>query len=70
VLDQKTKSKLKSSIDLLCQQAVPTTGLKADLIFNVFKNRCHEEPDFMKRLRAAFQFNILKKGAQVCSWSK
>lgn len=42
--------------------AIPVSGLRCDLIFAVFMNRCHEEPDFMKRLRVIFQFNVLKKG--------
>ena len=42
--------------------AIPVSGLRCDLIFAVFKSRCHEEPDFMKRLRVIFQFNVLKKG--------
>lgn len=42
--------------------SIPVSGLRCDLIFSVFKNRCHEEPDFMKRLRVIFQFNVLKKG--------
>lgn len=41
---------------------IPVSGLRCDLIFSVFKTRCHEEPDFMKRLRVIFQFNVLKKG--------
>lgn len=49
--------------------AIPVSGLRCDLIFSVFKNRCHEEPDFMKRLRVIFQFNVLKKGKLVTSWT-
>lgn len=50
--------------------AVPATGIKADVFFNIFEKRCHEEPDFMQRLRVAFQFNISKDGKPVCIWSK
>lgn len=49
---------------------IPTTGIKADIFFNIFALRCHEEPDFMQRLRVAFQFNITKDGKPVCIWSK
>jgi len=48
---------------------IPISGLKCDLIFAVFQNRCHEEPDFMKRLRVIFQFNVLKKGKLICVWT-
>ena len=47
----------------------PATGIKADIFFNIFKNRCHEEPEFMQRLRVAFQFNITKEGKPVCVWT-
>lgn len=50
--------------------AYPATGIKGDIFFNIFKNRCHEEPDFMQRLRVCFQFNITKDGKPVCIWSK
>lgn len=47
----------------------PTTGIKGDIFFNIFKNRCHEEPEFMQRLRVCFQFNITKDGKPVCVWT-
>lgn len=50
-------------------KAYPVTGIKADIFFNIFKNRCHEEPEFMQRLRVAFQFNITKNGKPVCVWT-
>jgi len=50
--------------------AIPVTGIKADIFFNIFALRCHEEPDFMQRLRVAFQFNITKDGKPVCIWSE
>lgn len=50
-------------------EAIPTTGYKCDLIFSVFRNRCHEEPDFMKRLRVVFQFNVLRDGKPACVWT-
>ena len=50
-------------------EEIPVTGYKCDLIFNIFKNRCHEEPDFMKRLRVVFQFNVLRKGKPACVWT-
>lgn len=49
--------------------AIPTTGYKCDLIFGVFRNRCHEEPDFLKRLRVVFQFNVLRGGKPACVWT-
>ncbi|KAI1283199.1 Peroxisomal multifunctional enzyme type 2 [Halotydeus destructor] len=49
--------------------AVPVTGIKADIFFNIFEKRCHEEPDFMQRLRVAFQFNITKDSKPVCIWT-
>ncbi|KAK4337238.1 hypothetical protein RND71_043543 [Anisodus tanguticus] len=49
--------------------SIPTSGLRCDLIFSIFKNRCHEEPDFLQRLRVIFQFNILKKGKPMCIWT-
>lgn len=49
--------------------SIPVSGLRCDLIFSVFKSRCHEEPDFMKRLRVIFQFNVLKRGKLICVWT-
>ena len=51
-------------------QAYPATGIKGDIFFNIFKNRCHEEPEFMQRLRVCFQFNLTKDGKPVCIWSE
>ncbi|RWS29708.1 peroxisomal multifunctional enzyme type 2-like isoform X1, partial [Leptotrombidium deliense] len=50
-------------------ERIPVTGLKGDVFFNIFKARMHEEPDFMKRLRVIFQFNILKNGKPACIWT-
>lgn len=49
--------------------AIPVSGLRCDLIFSVFKSRCHEEPEFMQRLRVIFQFNVLKQGKLICVWT-
>ena len=49
--------------------AYPSTGIKGDIFFNIFKNRCHEEPEFMQRLRVCFQFNLTKDGKPVCVWT-
>ena len=51
-------------------QAYPATGIKGDIFFNIFRSRCHEEPEFMQRLRVCFQFNLTKDGKPVCIWSK
>jgi len=50
-------------------ESIPTSGLKSDIVFNVFKNRMHEEPDLVRRLRVIFQFNITKNGEQKAIWT-
>lgn len=51
-------------------QSIPISGLKSDIVFTVFKNRMHEEPDLVRRLRVIFQFNITINGKIRAVWSK
>ncbi|XP_015791638.1 uncharacterized protein LOC107368336 [Tetranychus urticae] len=50
-------------------EKIPTSGNKCDLIFNVFMNRAQEEPEYMRKLRVIFQFNVLKNGKPACIWT-
>lgn len=59
-----------SAEDKALFDSIPTSGLKSDIVFNVFKNRMHEEPELVRRLRVIFQFNITKNGEQKAIWSK
>lgn len=63
-------SKALSPEDKTLLDSIPTSGLKSDIVFNVFKNRMHEEPDLVRRLRVIFQFNITKNGEQKAIWSE
>lgn len=49
--------------------SIPQTGLKCDILFLVIKNRIQEEPEYVKRLRVVFQFNITKGGELVATWT-
>lgn len=49
--------------------SVPDSGLKCDIVFAVIKARIHEEQDLVKRLRAVLQFNILKHGEHIATWT-
>ena len=40
------------------------------MIFNIFRNRMHEEPDFVRRIAASYQFNVMLNGKFVTTWSK
>lgn len=49
--------------------SIPTSGLKCDILFLVIKNRIAEEPDYVKKLRVVFQFNITKEGKHAATWT-
>lgn len=49
--------------------SIPQNGLKCDILFLVIKNRIKEEPEYVKRLRVVFQFNILKNNAPAATWT-
>lgn len=49
--------------------SIPQTGLKCDVIFLVIKNRIREEPEYVKRLRVVFQFNITKNQQHAATWT-
>lgn len=49
--------------------SIPQSGLKCDILFLVIKNRIAEEPDYVKKLRVIFQFNILKAGEVAAIWT-
>jgi hypothetical protein len=50
-------------------QSIPISGLKCDIVFTVFKNRMHEEPELVRSLRVVFQFNITIDGKLMTIWS-
>lgn len=50
-------------------ESIPASGLKCDILFLVVKNRISEEPEYVKKLRVVFQFNILKEGQMVATWT-
>lgn len=49
--------------------SIPQTGLKCDVLFLVIKNRIQEEPEYVKKLRVVFQFNITKDGKLAAIWT-
>jgi len=49
--------------------SIPQSGLKCDVLFLVIKNRIQEEPEYVKRLRVVFQFNITKNGSPAATWT-
>lgn len=49
--------------------SIPQNGLKCDILFLVIKNRIKEEPEYVKRLRVVFQFNIMKNGTLATTWT-
>lgn len=49
--------------------SIPQSGLKCDILFLVVKNRIKEEPEYVKRLRVLFQFNITKNNKLAAIWS-
>lgn len=51
-------------------ESIPKTGLKSDLIFTILRNRMHEEPEFIRRMTAAYQFNITSDGKHRATWCK
>lgn len=51
-------------------ESIPKTGLKSDLIFTILRNRMHEEPEFIRRMTAAYQFNITSEGKHRATWCK
>lgn len=65
-----TSASINSEEDKALMDSIPTSGLKSDIVFNVFKNRMHEEPELVRRLRVIFQFIITKNGEQKAVWSK
>ena len=49
--------------------SIPQNGLKCDVLFLVIKNRIQEEPEYVKKLRVVFQFNITKNGKPAATWT-
>lgn len=49
--------------------SIPQSGLKCDILFLVTRNRLYEEPEYVKKLRAVFQFNITKEGKVAAIWT-
>uniref|UniRef100_A0A6G1SEX1 Peroxisomal multifunctional enzyme type 2 n=1 Tax=Aceria tosichella TaxID=561515 RepID=A0A6G1SEX1_9ACAR len=49
--------------------SIPQNGLKCDILFLVIKNRIKEEPEYVKRLRVVFQFNMLKNNQPAATWT-
>lgn len=49
--------------------SIPQSGLKCDILFLVIRNRISEEPDYVKKLRVVFQFNITKDGKIAATWT-
>lgn len=49
--------------------SIPQSGLKCDILFLVIKNRITEEPEYVKKLRVVFQFNITRNGQPAATWT-
>lgn len=49
--------------------SIPISGIKCDILFLVIRNRIQEEPEYVKRLRVVFQFNITKDARPVAIWT-
>lgn len=49
--------------------SIPQSGLKCDILFLVIRNRIQEEPDYVKKLRVVFQFNITKNAQPAATWT-
>ena len=49
--------------------SIPQSGLKCDVLFLVIKNRIQEEPEYVKKLRVVFQFNITKNNQPAATWT-
>lgn len=49
--------------------SIPQSGLKCDILFLVIKNRIAEEPDYVKKLRVVFQFNITRENQLAATWT-
>lgn len=49
--------------------SIPQNGLKCDILFLVIKNRIREEPEYVKKLRVVFQFNITKESKVAAIWT-
>lgn len=49
--------------------SIPQSGLKCDILFLVIRNRIQEEPDYVRRLRVVFQFNITKDAQPAATWT-
>lgn len=49
--------------------SIPQNGLKCDIFFLAIKNRIQEEPEYVKKLRVVFQFNITKNGELAAIWT-
>lgn len=49
--------------------SIPQSGLKCDILFLVIKNRIQEEPEYVKKLRVVFQFNITKNQQPAATWT-
>lgn len=49
--------------------SIPQNGLKCDIFFLAIKNRIQEEPEYVKKLRVVFQFNITKNGQLAAIWT-
>lgn len=58
------RAKYKALLD-----SIPQSGLKCDILFLVIKNRIQEEPEYVKKLRVVFQFNITKNGQLAAIWT-
>lgn len=58
------KSKYSTLFD-----SIPQSGIKCDILFLVIRNRIQEEPEYVKRLRVVFQFNITKNAKPVATWT-
>lgn len=49
--------------------SIPQSGIKCDILFLVIRNRIQEEPEYVKRLRVVFQFNITQNAQIVAVWT-
>ncbi|XP_023214649.1 peroxisomal multifunctional enzyme type 2-like, partial [Centruroides sculpturatus] len=47
----------------------PPSYLKADILFGIFAERLHEEPDLAKKMKMVYHWTILKDKKKATEWT-
>lgn len=68
-IEEESSSSSRNNAHQALFDSIPQTGLKCDILFLAIKNRIQEEPEYVKRLRVVFQFNITKNGEPAATWT-